>query len=117
MRRACPAVVSRAIGPTIATRWSRSCGTGPGSRGEIFYYYDDRLTAVRQGPWKLHLETIESASGESKSRVPEHPLLFNLAHDPSERFDVADRHPDVVERLMGLIKAHRASVTRGKPQR
>ncbi len=92
-------------------------GTGPGSRGEIFYYYDDRLTAVRQGPWKLHLETIEAASGESKSRIQEHPLLFNLEQDPSERFDVADQHPDVVERLMGLIKAHRASVTPGKPQR
>ncbi len=92
-------------------------GTGPGSRSEIFYYYDDRLTAVRQGPWKLHLETIESASGVTKSQNHEHPLLFNLAHDPSERFDMADQHPDVVARLLGLIKAHRASVTPGKPQR
>jgi arylsulfatase A-like enzyme len=92
-------------------------GTGPGSRSEIFYYFDDRLTAVRHGPWKLHLVTIESASGETKSQNHEHPLLFNLAHDPSERFNVADQHPDVVERLMARIKAHRASVTPGKPQR
>jgi len=92
-------------------------GTGPGSRGEIFYYYDDQLTAVRQGPWKLHLETIEAASGETISQYHEHPLLFNLAHDPSERFNVADQHPNVVERLTGLIKSHRASVTPGRPQR
>jgi len=92
-------------------------GTGPGSRSEIFYYFDDRLTAVRQGSWKLHLETIESASGETESRNHEHPLLFNLAHDPSERFNVADQHPDVVERLMGLINEHRANVTPGRPQR
>lgn len=92
-------------------------GAGPGTRGEIFYYFDERLTAVRQGVWKLHRETIESASGVTKSLNHEQPLLFNLAHDPSERFNVADQHPDVVARLLGLIEAHRTSVTPGKPQR
>ena len=29
-------------------------GTGSGSRNEVFYYFDDQVTAVRQGPWKLH---------------------------------------------------------------
>ena len=91
-------------------------GTGPGSRNEVFYYYDDQVTAVRQGPWKLHQKTIEAASGQTKSQIQSPPLLFNLATDPSERFNVALEHPDVVERLMKVIESHRASVSPGSPQ-
>jgi arylsulfatase A len=90
--------------------------TGSGSRNEVFYYYDNQLTAVRQGPWKLHLKTIEAASGQTKSQTQSPPLLFNLATDPSERFNVALEHPDVVERLMKVIEGHRASVSPGSPQ-
>lgn len=91
-------------------------GTGSGSRNEVFYYYDNQLTAVRQGPWKLHQKTIEAASGQTKSQTQSPPLLFNLATDPSERFNVALEHPDVVERLMKVIERHRASVSPGSPQ-
>ncbi|MBV8128133.1 MAG: sulfatase [Planctomycetaceae bacterium] len=91
-------------------------GTGSGSRNEVFYYFDDQVTAVRQGPWKLHQKTIESASGQTKSQIQSPPLLFNLATDPSERFNVALEHPDVVERLTKVIEAHRASVSPGSPQ-
>lgn len=90
--------------------------TGSGSRNEVFYYYDNQLTAVRQGPWKLHQKTIEAASGQTKSQTQSPPLLFNLATDPSERFNVALEHPDVVERLMKVIERHRASVSPGSPQ-
>jgi arylsulfatase A-like enzyme len=91
-------------------------GTGSGSRSELFYYYDDQVTAVRQGPWKLHQKTLEEASGQTKSQTPSRPLLFNLATDPSERFNVALEHTDVVERLTKVIDAHRASVSAGSPQ-
>ena len=90
-------------------------GTGSGSRNEVFYYFDDQVTAVRQGPWKLHQKTIEAASGQTKSQVQSPPLLFNLATDPSERFNVALEHPDVVERLTKVIEAHCAQCFAGKP--
>src|SRR5262249_32979713 len=91
-------------------------GAGSGSRSEIFYYFDDQITAVRGGPGKLHRKTIEAASGETKSQMQSPPLLFNLATDPSERFDVAREYPEVVERLTKLIETHRASVFPGTPQ-
>lgn len=91
-------------------------GTGPGSRHEVFYYYDNQLTAVRQGPWKLHLKTIEVSSGQTKTQVHSPPLLFHLEHDPSERFNLAPEHPDIVQRLMILIEQHRATVVPGTPQ-
>jgi arylsulfatase A-like enzyme len=91
-------------------------GTGGGSRDEVFYYCDNQLSALRQGPWKLHIRTIEAAAGQIKSRPQSPPLLFNVETDPSERFNVADRHPEVVERLLKIIEAHRASITPGAPQ-
>jgi arylsulfatase A-like enzyme len=91
-------------------------GTGQGSRDEVFYYFDNQLTALRKGQWKLHLETFEAASGRIKSEVPLFPLLFNIAIDPSERFDLADRYPEVVDRLMKIAETHRANVTPGTPQ-
>jgi arylsulfatase A-like enzyme len=92
-------------------------GSGPGSRHQIFYYYDDQVTAVRQGPWKLHLQTIDAASGTTKLQLQSPPLLFNLVIDPSERFNVAGEHPSEVERLVKLVEAHRSSVVPGVPQR
>ena len=91
-------------------------GTGPGSRTEVFYYYDNEATAVRQGVWKLHQKTFEAASGKTTSLTHSPPLLFNLAHDPSERFNVAAEHPDVVKRLVKRLESHRSSVAPGAPQ-
>ena len=31
------------------------------------------------------------------------PLLFNLYSDPSEKYDLADQHPEIVERLTQII--------------
>ncbi len=91
-------------------------GTGSGSRKEVFYYYDNQVTAVRQGPWKLHQKTYEWASGETKSQVQSPPLLFDLEKDPSEQINVAREYPDIVERLTKLIDAHCAGVHPGSPQ-
>lgn len=37
------------------------------------------------------------------------PLLFHLGHDPSEKFDVAAEHPEVVLALTKLGERHQAS--------
>ncbi len=91
-------------------------GTGSGTRAEVLYYFDDQVTAIRRGPWKLHVKTLEAMSGRSTSRVQSPPLLFHLEHDPSERSDVAGTHPEVVAELLEAIKAHREGVKPGEPQ-
>ncbi len=53
--------------------------------------------AVRQGPWKLWF---------TKS----HAELFNLAEDLGEQHNVADRHPDIVQRLTQAWHAWEADV-------
>jgi uncharacterized sulfatase len=85
-------------------------GTGPSGRGELFYYWDSELRAVREGRYKLHFIT-SGAYGEGEPRT-EHaaPRLFDLAEDPGERFDIAADHPDVVARLTAVADAHRSTI-------
>ena len=86
----------------------------PGGRGrDAFFYYmgglnyraedgppanDPRLEAVRQGPWKLHVETV----GDDRRVVAGD--LYNLHQDVAETRDYAAKHPDVVERLRALAQ-------------
>ncbi|MFO7975404.1 MAG: sulfatase [Candidatus Hydrogenedentota bacterium] len=76
---------------------------GATSPHEAFYYYrDDRLQAVRSGPWKLHVYRPEWKNAKDHP-----PLLYNLREDVGETQDVAEKHPDVVARLMTLVKKAR----------
>src|SRR5262249_4594526 len=67
-------------------------GVGPSLRTHIYYYLGDELAAVRRGPWKLHLKSINPAAGDSKEETQSPPLLFHLMIDPSERVNVAASH-------------------------
>ena len=85
---------------------------GAKSPHEAFYYYrDERLQAVRSGPWKLHTYRPE---WEDAAHAP---LLYNLEDDIGETTDVASKHPEVVARLQTLADRARADlgdVVRGK---
>ncbi len=91
-------------------------GTGTSPRRHVYYYLDTELVAVRHGPWKLHLKTIDPASQQRKPQDHDPPLLFHLTVDPSERFNVAGPHPEVVKQLLEDIAAHRRDLKPGKPQ-
>lgn len=89
-------------------------GTGPSPRKEMFYYRGEQLYAVRQGPYKLHF-TTQSGYGD-KPHKHDPPALYNLEHDPSEKYDIAKDHPDVVAELTKLAEAHKQAMVPGKPQ-
>ncbi len=90
-------------------------GTGAAPRRVLFYYWDNELRAVRKGPYKAHFITSGSY-GEGGPRI-EHtpPLLFNLADDPGERFDIAAAHPEVVADLVHEADLHRKEMKPGPP--
>ena len=71
---------------------------------------------MRQGPWKLHLKTINPASGDEQPKVHDPPLLFHLGRDPSERVNVAAQHPAVIEQILKDVEKHRQDVKPGNPQ-
>lgn len=81
-----------------------------GPREEMFYYHGTRVFAVRSGPWKAHFLTKTSYIGQKEAKVHDPPLLYHLGHDPSEKYDVAEDHPDVIERLLQLKQQHEATI-------
>lgn len=84
-------------------------GTAPSPRDFFLFYRNDRIYAARYGPWKAHFFTqSEYPAGPLAAHEP--PLLFHLENDPSERFDLAGAHPEVIEQIRKLTDEHRKTV-------
>jgi len=79
-------------------------------RQDVYYWRAEKLYAVRSGPWKAHFITEGRYGMGPKKQVHETPELYNLEHDPSEKYNVASRHPDIVKRLQELAAKHEASI-------
>jgi arylsulfatase A-like enzyme len=79
-------------------------------REHIFYYRADELFAVRKGPWKAHFITQSGYAGDRQTHTP--PLLYHLEHDPGERFNKAEEHPEVLAEIRSLVDSHRNNLTR-----
>jgi arylsulfatase A-like enzyme len=78
----------------------------------FFYYHRGNLQAVRSGKWKLHLPRKQPARGQQAAReIP--ARLFDLASDIGEQANVADGHPEVVQRLTDLADACREDLGDG----
>ncbi len=91
----------------------------PGARSphEAYYIYWGReLQAVRSGKWKLHfphdyrsLTGTPGHDGKAGGYTNQHIglALYDLESDVGETTNVADRHPDVVQRLKALADRER----------
>jgi arylsulfatase/arylsulfatase A len=86
----------------------------------FFYYRSGELQAVRSGKWKLHVphrypSMVGAEVGEDgiPGRYAHGEIgvaLYDLDADPGEHVDVAEQHPDVVERLLGLVEWAREDI-------
>ena len=83
--------------------------SGPGPRDEMVYYRGTKLMAIRKGPWKAHFIT-KPAYGREPFKVHDPPVLYHLEHDPSEKYDVAKDHPEVIKELKAAAEKHRKTV-------
>lgn len=63
----------------------------------LIYHWNDKVTAIRSGSYKLHIRKFVRDSGFIECNPPE---LYDLEIDPSERFDCAPEHPDIVKKLL-----------------
>ena len=82
---------------------------GKSPRREMFYYRSYDLMAVRLGPWKAHFLT-QTGYGQPQPDKHDPPLLFNLEVDPGESYNVADKHPEVLDQINTLVEKHRAGM-------
>lgn len=79
-------------------------------RDEMFYYHGEQCFAVRKGMYKAHFKTKTSYVGQKDAVVHDPPLLFHLGHDPSEKYNIAKQHPEIVAELTSLKKQHEDTV-------
>ncbi len=77
-------------------------GRAPSPVEWYVYNYGGRVEGVRDRRWKLHLTFPEK--GEPVA------ALYDLSLDPSERWDVAAEHPDIVARLRERMRQFAAEV-------
>lgn len=77
---------------------------GRSARPHFAFYRGTSIFALRMGAYKAHYLT-KSAYGRDPVVEHERPLIFNLLHDPSERFDVSEQRPELVQAFENL-KTH-----------
>jgi hypothetical protein len=82
----------------------------------VFFGRDADVKALWQRLQGRKLLAVIGPSGSGKRRrwprpVPtDPPLLYQLEEDPAERFDVAARHTEALQRIIRRVEAHRATV-------
>lgn len=74
--------------------WDTIASGRPSGRQEIVYNIEPFRAAVRQGDWKLVWTTL----------LPPRLELFNVAEDPNETTNLADRHPERVRELQNRME-------------
>lgn len=87
-------------------------GPAPEPRALYFFHWWT-LNAVREGPWKLHLD--RHPRDPNRAQGKELPQLFNLELDPAESYDLKDGHPGVLEHLTGLATRFEAEMAGQRP--
>ncbi|GAA4421017.1 sulfatase [Nibrella viscosa] len=86
-------------------------GQANSPRNEMYYYHDSKLFAARKGAYKLYYYSNNPLGYPAKVEKLEKAQLFNLQHDPSEKYNVADQHPEVIREIEDMVKKHMANLT------
>ena len=94
------------LADTITTR-------APGPRDTVLYYRGDQLWAVRKGSYKAHFIT-RSGYGPDKPVTWDPPRLHNLDVDPSEKYNIAESHPGVLDEIRKILEEHQLNLVPGE---
>ena len=78
----------------------------PSPRNEFYYWPNATLYAVRSGKWKLHIQHTDPIVYWNETEPLPQPELYDLEADISEKYDLAEKHPQIVARLLKMIEAH-----------
>ena len=91
-------------------------GEGESPRKEMLFYRGATLYAARKGNFKAHF-IIEGAWGQfEEKQVLETPLLYDLDKDPSEKYDLADEHPEIIAEIEDMVERHKENLVKVKDQ-
>ncbi len=92
-----PLPVDRRIdGHDVSDLLTGRAGAGSPTNQFVYYTSKGKLAGIRRGPWKFLLEPGE---------------LYQLEHDVSEQWDVAEQNPDLVAELTALAQEIDGEIT------
>jgi arylsulfatase A len=84
-------------------------GKGRSPRQTMFYWRGSKLYAVRHDSFKAHFITQpEYGGGPAVTHAT--PELYNLNHDPSEKWNIAVRHPEVIAEIRRIAEEHKQAI-------
>ena len=89
-------------------------------REAVVHHSGGGMFAIRQGPWKLILG-LGSGGFSRPGRIKPKPggpagQLYNLADDPSEKNNLYQGHPEIVQRLSALLKKYQQDGRSAPPE-
>jgi len=79
-------------------------------RNEMFFYHGTRIFAARKGDFKLYFYENNPDGYPERMRKLDTLRLFNLQHDPSEKYDIAGQNPEVINDIQALVQQHLLTV-------
>lgn len=91
-------------------------GEDKNPRDVMYFYHAMDLFAVRQGAYKLYFQSNNPVGYPPKIETLDKPRLVNVLTDPSERFNIAEQYPDIVEALKSLAQNHAATMEKAPNQ-
>ena len=77
-------------------------------RTDIHYYRQDTLIALRHKEWKMYIK--DPNPWDDGPTQKDMPLLYNIDHDPSEKYDIAKDNQKIVSMLEDLSLDHIQSI-------
>ena len=85
-------------------------GTDEDPRKEMFYYHGTRIFAVRKGDFKMHFYKNNPLGYPEKMEKLDTVTLFNLQHDPAEKYNIASANQQIIEEIELMVQVHRATL-------
>lgn len=80
-------------------------------RNELIYYHGTRVFAARQGDYKLLFYSNNPEGYPEKMEKLEVKKLYHVQHDPSEKYDLAAKHPEIIKDIEEMVQKHQSTVT------
>ncbi len=60
---------------------------------------------------KTHFWSIENEFTSNRKDIKhDPPLLFNIENDPSERFDISNEYPGIIEEIKEEVRIHQENL-------
>jgi arylsulfatase A-like enzyme len=91
-------------------------GSGKSPRNLMYFYRGTKLYALRMGAFKAHFITEFAYHEDNQRTVHDPPLLYNLEHDPSEKYNIAAEHLDVLTRIQNEANRLKSTMVMGEDQ-